>query len=99
MAVPQSPPARSDPKPEAEVVPAAVMEEIRTLRRIVEQQLAGFAWGESARTEPVKTEILRQMLDVGFSPQAARDLLADLPRELEAGRRCPGSRGLPSVAC
>ncbi|HRF11874.1 MAG TPA: flagellar biosynthesis protein FlhF [Candidatus Accumulibacter phosphatis] len=85
MAVPQSPPARSDPKPEAEVVPAAVMEEIRTLRRIVEQQLAGFAWGESARTEPVKMEILRQMLDVGFSPQAARDLLADLPRELESG--------------
>jgi flagellar biosynthesis protein FlhF len=47
---------------EAEVVPMEVMEEIRSLRKIVEQHLAGFAWGEVARSEPVKTDILRQML-------------------------------------
>jgi flagellar biosynthesis protein FlhF len=69
------------------------MDEIRTLRRIVEQQLAGFAWGESARAEPVKTEILRQMLDAGFSPQFARDLLADLPRELDSGHALAWVRG------
>ncbi|MBS1141023.1 MAG: GTP-binding signal recognition particle G-domain [Proteobacteria bacterium] len=69
-------------RPEAEVVPMEVMEEIRSLRRIVEQHLAGFAWGEVARSEPVKTEILRQMLDAGFSPQFSRDLLADLPHEM-----------------
>lgn len=68
---------------EAEVVPAAVMDEIRALRRIVEQHLAGFAWGETSRSEPVKTEILRQMLDAGFSPQFARDLLDALPRDLD----------------
>lgn len=73
-------------KGEAEVVPAVVMEEIRCLRRIVEQQLAGFAWGESARAEPVKTEMLRQMLNAGFSPQFARELLADLPRHLDVGQ-------------
>lgn len=67
---------------EAEVVPMEVMEEIRSLRKIVEQHLAGFAWGEVARSEPVKTEILRQMLDAGFSPQFSRDLLTDLPVEM-----------------
>jgi len=67
---------------EAEVVPMEVMEEIRSLRKIVEQHLAGFAWGEVARSEPVKTDILRQMLDAGFSPQFARDLLSDLPQEM-----------------
>lgn len=80
------PPARNAAKPEAEVVPAAVMDEIRSLRKIVEQHLAGFAWGESARAEPVKTEILRQLLDAGFSPQFARELLADLPRDLDAAQ-------------
>ena len=77
--------ASNEPKPEAEVVPAAVIEEIRTLRRLVEQQLAGFAWGESARAAPVKTEILRQILGAGFSPQFARRLLLDLPGDLDSG--------------
>ena len=71
-------------KPQAEIVPSEVMEEIRSLRKMFEQHLAGAAWGESARSEPVKTEILRQMLDAGFSPRFARELLADLPRDLNA---------------
>jgi flagellar biosynthesis protein FlhF len=85
----QSVPSRT----EAEVVPAAVMDEIRALRRIVEQHLAGFAWGESARSEPVKTEVLRQMLDAGFSPQFSRELLVDLPHELDAGQALAWVKG------
>lgn len=80
-AAPQAP-APAPRRPEAEVVPMEVMEEIRSLRKIVEQHLAGFAWGEVARSQPVKTDILRQMLDTGFSPQFARDLLTDLPPEM-----------------
>jgi flagellar biosynthesis protein FlhF len=88
-ALEQSVPSRT----EAEVVPAAVMDEIRALRKIVEQHLAGFAWGESARSEPVKTEILRQMLDAGFSPQFSRELLVDLPHELDAGQALAWVKG------
>ena len=77
-------PAAGAPKPQAEIVPAEVMDEIRSLRKMFEQHLAGVAWGETARSEPVKTEILRQMLDAGFSPRFARDLLAELPRDLNA---------------
>lgn len=84
---PQSIPASPSPaarRAEAEVVPMEVMEEIRSLRKIVEQHLAGFAWGEVARSEPVKTDILRQMLDAGFSPQFARDLLTELPQDMSS---------------
>lgn len=77
----QTPPAA---RPQAEIVPAEVMDEIRSLRKMFEQHLAGVAWGESARSEPVKTEILRQMLDAGFSPKLARELLVALPRELDS---------------
>jgi len=70
------------------------MEEIRALRKIVEQHLAGFAWGESARNEPVKTEVLRQMLDAGFSPQLARELLAELPPEMDAVQAVAWVRGV-----
>lgn len=78
---PNNPPPR---RAEADVVPMEVMEEIRSLRKMVEQHLAGFAWGEASRSEPVKTDVLRQMLDAGFSPQFARDLLTDLPIEMDA---------------
>lgn len=96
----QPPPARNaqvsgmaPARPAAEVVPREVMEEIRSLRKIVEQHLAGFAWGESARSAPVKTEILRQMLDSGFSPQFARDLLADLPLEMDESQATAWVKG------
>ncbi len=79
--------------PEADVVPKEVMEEIRSLRRIVEQHLAGFAWGEAARSEPVKTEVLRQMLDAGFSPQFARDLLTELPMDMDASQAMAWVKG------
>jgi flagellar biosynthesis protein FlhF len=84
------PAPRFEPSPQprqpAEIVPAEVMNEIRSLRKIVEQHLAGTAWGEAARLEPVKTEILRHMLEVGFSPKFARELLLDLPRDLNISK-------------
>lgn len=77
---------QAESRGQAEIVSAEMMEEIRSLRRMVERHLAGSAWGESVRSEPVKAEILRQMLDAGFSPSFSRDLLAGLPRDLNAGK-------------
>lgn len=89
----RSAPNQSTSRPAAEIVPREVMEEIRSLRKIVEQHLAGFAWGEATRSAPVKTEILRQMLDSGFSPQFARDLLAELPGEMDESQATAWVRG------
>lgn len=86
-------PAPAPRRSEAEVVPAAVMDEIRSLRRIVEQHLAGFAWGEAARSAPAKTEVLRQMLDSGFSPQFTRELLDDLPGEMDISQALAWVKG------
>ena len=64
------------------LIPDEVIEEIKELRQIVEQHLVGFAWGEDAKREPMKNEMMRLMLDAGFSPQFAREILADLPSEI-----------------
>lgn len=56
-----------------------MMTELQTLRQIVEQHLAGFAWGELSREAPAKTEVLRRLLDCGFSPRFARQLIHHLP--------------------
>ena len=91
-------PAPAAPERQAKIIPVEVMEEIRSLRKMVEQHLAGFAWGETARSEPIKTEILRQMLDAGFSPRLARDLLAGLPRELNAEKALDWARAAANRA-
>lgn len=85
--------ASAPQRTEAEVVPMQVMDEIRSLRKIVEQHLAGFAWGEASRTAPVKTDLLRQMLEAGFSPQYARDLLTDLPMEMDGSQAMAWVKG------
>ena len=55
---------------------AAMMEELRALRKIVEQHLAGYAWGELARQEPGKAELLKLLLDAGFSPKLSNEWLS-----------------------
>lgn len=64
-------------------LPGAVMQEIRGLRKVVEEHLSGLAWGEAGRSQPVKTDLLRHMLDLGFSPKLCRDMLQDLPMEMD----------------
>ncbi len=83
-----SPAASQQVKPQASPVAAPnamdgvvqeMMHEIRSLRGMLEGQLAGLAWGELQRSDPVKVEVLRHMLAVGFSPALSRQLLEKLP--------------------
>ncbi|MDZ7621034.1 MAG: flagellar biosynthesis protein FlhF [Candidatus Competibacteraceae bacterium] len=48
--------------------------EIRGLRGLLEQQLAGLAWGELARRQPHRAELLGQLLDFGFGPDLCLQL-------------------------
>lgn len=81
-------PLRPEPLPRAEEpgVSQAVMDELRALRKVVEQHLAGFSWAETGRHEPGKTQVLAQLLDAGFSPGFARELLSGLPEGLDAAQ-------------
>ncbi len=87
------PPKVETRRNEAEVIPIEVMEEIRSLRKIVEQHLAGIAWGETARVQPVKTDLMRQMLDSGFSPRFSRNILEELPADMDAAQAMAWVRG------
>lgn len=66
---PMSPPAESD----------AVLREIHSMRGMIEEQLAGMAWNEQQRRDPVRGHLLRTLLGAGFSARLAKDILQDLP--------------------
>ena len=62
--------------------PGAVQElarEVRMLRGLVEGQLAGFAWNDMTRRDPLRAEAMKRLLAAGFSAAFARQLLERLP--------------------
>ncbi len=65
--------------------PAAsrILAELGRLRGMLQNQLAGFAWGSARRRDPARVAILQTLFAAGFGGALARTLAARLPRELE----------------
>lgn len=60
-----------------------VMSEIRSMRSMLESQLAEISWTQTQKRQPQKAEILRELLATGFSASLSRYLVEKLP---EAGK-------------
>lgn len=60
-----------------------VNEELRTLRRMLETQLATLAWNDLSRRAPVQTELLKELTVLGLAHDLAAELVAQLPARLE----------------
>jgi flagellar biosynthesis protein FlhF len=58
---------------------ANMMNEIRSMRGMLEAQLAEIAWGHTQKRHPQKAKILKEMLATGFSASLARFLIEKLP--------------------
>ena len=57
----------------------AVMKEIRSMRGMMETQLAEISWDAMNKREPHKSLVLREMIAAGFSASLARYLTEKLP--------------------
>jgi flagellar biosynthesis protein FlhF len=71
--------------PQIEVLEASnarLVEEIGSIKGILERQLAGFAWSEISRNAPARTQMMSELLEAGFSAQMARTLTEDLAGDL-----------------
>lgn len=69
-----------DPAPQAST---AMSEELRTLRQMLETQLATLAWNDLSRRAPLQTELLKQLTVLGIANDLAGELVAQLPSKLE----------------
>jgi flagellar biosynthesis protein FlhF len=56
-----------------------LMNELRSMRGMMESQLSEISWGQTQRKEPHKAALLRQMLASGFSVSLSRYLIENLP--------------------
>lgn len=80
-------PVTAAPQPRNdEALVAGLAQELRTIRIMLEGQLAGFAWSDLKHREPVKLEVMRALLTAGFGPLLARQLTDAMPRDLDYER-------------
>jgi flagellar biosynthesis protein FlhF len=59
----------------------ALGSELKTLRRMLETQLAHLAWNDLTRRAPVHTEILRELTEIGITQDLAEHLVRQLPED------------------
>jgi len=57
--------------------------ELKTLRRMLETQLAALAWNDLTRRAPLATELLREMSEIGFTADIAGQIADALPTSLD----------------
>jgi flagellar biosynthesis protein FlhF len=75
--------AGAEASPGLDSTVAGMAFELKHLRSLLEGQLSGFAWGELARRDPIKAELLRAMFGAGFSPALSRKLVDAMPLGLD----------------
>ena len=61
-----------------------ILAELSRLRGLLQNQLAGFAWGAARRRDPVRVAVMQTLFAAGFGSALARTLAARLPRGLDA---------------
>ena len=90
----ESPPAASAARPQPTAQPSpqrpavvwsqeptlvAMRREINDLRGLLEHQLAGLAWGAEVRRHPLRTRLLRSLVEAGFSPRLCMETAQRIP--------------------
>ena len=58
-------------------------QELRTLRHLLETQLATLAWNDLSRRAPIQTELLRQLTVLGIAHDLSGELVSQLPQRME----------------
>ena len=61
----------------------AVGSELKTLRRMLETQLAQLAWNDMTRRAPIRVEMLRELTEIGISQELAGHITGQIPENTD----------------
>jgi flagellar biosynthesis protein FlhF len=62
---------------------SGVNHELRSLRHMLETQLATLAWNDLSRRAPLQAELLKQLTQLGLNQQLCVELITQMPQRLE----------------
>ena len=61
-----------------------VSDEIRSLRMLLESQVAALAWNDFTRRQPLKARVLEELANIGLARDTALQVVGELPDGLDA---------------
>jgi len=65
---------------------AAMLREMKEMRRVVESQLTAISWGNIQQHDTIKSKTLSVLLNAGFSASLSRQLAEKLPPDMDSGK-------------
>lgn len=63
-------------------VMAAMRDELKDLRGLIETQLLGFAWGDIAKRHPLHARIVRRLMGMGLSSEVSQRIVKDIKEDI-----------------
>jgi flagellar biosynthesis protein FlhF len=78
---PQAAPALAEPAPRRDQT--EMLEELRSMRGLIEQRFGALAFMEKLQRQPRQATLTQKLLDAGFSPSLIRKLVDGLPAEVD----------------
>lgn len=82
-------PAAAAPAPAPAPAPAAaaeqegILNEIKSMRDMMQEQIACLSWSGLQTRDPKRAQMLRTLLNIGFSPVLSRQLLEKMPEQAD----------------
>jgi flagellar biosynthesis protein FlhF len=60
-----------------------ILSEIKSMRNMMQEQIACLSWSDMQHRDPQRAQMLRSLLNAGFSPALSRQLLEKMPAEAD----------------
>ena len=60
-----------------------LVKEIKSMRSMLQEQFSCMAWSDMQQRDPKRTRLLRNLVNAGFSPELAHQLLEKMPAEAD----------------
>lgn len=74
-----------------------MLNEMRTMRSVIESQLTAISWGNIQQRDPVKSKMLSTLLSAGFSAALSRQLTEKMPEKLSEEKALAWIKAILSI--
>ena len=62
----------------------AILSEIKSMRDMMQEQVACMSWSDMQQRDPQRTRMLRELINAGFSPVLSRQLIDNMPTNADS---------------